>query len=64
MKENMTYIKEMRELAESILAGIQQLEAFKLSATNEDIHDALRVLRAADGEVWAAIDWLEGDRIG
>lgn len=58
----MTYIEEMRELAQLILAGVQQLETYKLPGTDEDIHDALRALRNADHEVWSAIDWLEGDR--
>lgn len=59
----MTYIEEMRELAQSILSGVQQLEGFKLGDTDEDIIDALRVLRAADQGVWSTIDWMEGDRV-
>jgi hypothetical protein len=58
-----TYLENLRERAQSVLAGVQRLE--DLGATQNDagayVDPAVR-LDDVDSDIWSLVDWIEAGR--
>jgi hypothetical protein len=54
------FTRKARQFAQSILAGVQELE--DLSAEPADDDGVLKALDAVDTEVWSTIDYIKDGR--
>lgn len=58
------YQARLREMAQSILAGIQRLEDLNATADDDAYSNLAHALNEADGDVWATIDHIAEGRPG
>ncbi len=57
-----TYLGNIRDLAQSVLAGIQGLEDLSAATEDDGYSNAELALRDADSDVWALVDWIDEGR--
>jgi hypothetical protein len=56
------YLQALRDLAQSVLAGVQRLEDLGATADDETFSMPTKALSQADSDVWALVDWIDGGR--